>query len=91
MEKVYSPPYSHDISPCGFNLIPKLKDGITRTRYSDHNELESAVTMRLRVLEHGCLAMHIQDLLKRWKSVIEHKGYSSEKMLKATQYSDLSI
>ena len=78
VEKVYSSHYSQDICFCGFNLFPKLNDDITGTRYSDHNELESSVSMRLRVLEHGCLAMDRQDLLKRWKSVIEYKGYYSE-------------
>jgi hypothetical protein len=33
-------------------------------------ELEFAVTVRVRVLENGCLATGIDDLSKRWKAFI---------------------
>ena len=49
-------------------------------RYNDLEELESAVAARVRVLENGCLATGIDDLPKRWKSVIDHKGYYFEGM-----------
>ena len=47
-------------------------------RYNDLEELESAVAARVRFFENNCLAMGIDDLPKRWKSVINHKGYYFE-------------
>ena len=49
-------------------------------RYNDLEELESAVAARVRALENGCLATGIDDLPKRWKYVIDHKGYYFEGM-----------
>ena len=43
--------------------------------YNDLEELESAVAARVRVLKNGCLATGIDDLPKRLKSVVDHKGY----------------
>ena len=68
------PPYSPNISPCDFDLFPKLTEDMKGIHYNDL-ELESAVAARVRVLENGCLAMGIDDLPKRWKAVIDHKGY----------------
>lgn len=36
-------------------------------------ELESTVAARVRVLENGCPAIGIDDLPKRWKSVITRR------------------
>ena len=49
-------------------------------RNNNLEELESAVAARVTVLEDGCLATGIDDLPKRWKSVIYHKGYYFEGM-----------
>ena len=48
--------------------------------YSDLDELEVAVTERVKVVERSCLANGIDDLPKRWQSVIDHKGYYFEGM-----------
>ena len=66
--------------PCNFDLFPKLKEDMRGIHYNDLEELETAVATRVRVLENGCLAMGIDDLPKRWKSVIDHKGYYFEGM-----------
>ena len=63
----HHPPYSPDISPCDFDLFPKLKEDMRGIRYNYLEELESAVAVRVRVLENGCLTMGIDDLPKRWK------------------------
>ena len=49
-------------------------------RYSDLDELEVAVAERVKVVERSCLATGIDDLPKRWQSVIDHKGYYFEGM-----------
>ena len=73
-------PYYPDTSPCDFDLFSKLKEDMRGIHYNDLEALESAVRVRVRVLENGCLAMGIDDLPKRWTSVIDHKGYYFEGM-----------
>ena len=68
--------YSPDISPCDFDLFPKLKEDMMGICYYDLEELESAVAVRVRVLENSYLATGIDGLPKRWKSVTDHNGYS---------------
>ena len=69
------PPYFPDISPCNLDLFPKIKEDMRGIRYSDLDELEVAVAERVKVVERSCLATGIDDLPKRWQSVIDHKGY----------------
>ena len=66
MGNVRPSPYSLDISPCDFDLFPKLKEDMRGIRYNDLEEHESAVATRMRVLENDCLATGIDDLPKRW-------------------------
>ena len=54
------PPYSSDISPCDYDLFPKLKENIRKIRYSDIEELEAALATQVRVYERGCLATGIE-------------------------------
>ena len=68
-------PYSPDISPCDFDLFPKINEDMRGIPFSDLDELEVAVAERVKVVERSCLATGIDDLPKRWQSVIDHKGY----------------
>jgi hypothetical protein len=43
-------------------------------RYDDLNELEVAMVEQVRAYERGRLATGIEDLPKRWTSVVDHKG-----------------
>ena len=79
-ETLDHPPYSPDLSPCDFDLFPKLKEDMRGIRYTDIEALELAVAARVRVIENSCLATGIADLPKRWKSVIDHKGCYFEGM-----------
>ena len=56
----------------------KLKENMRGIRYSDLEDFEAAVATQVRVYECGCLAMSIEDLPKRWTSVMEYKGYYFE-------------
>ena len=49
-ETLDHPTYSPDISPCDFDLFPKLKEDMRGIRYNNLEELESAVAARVRVL-----------------------------------------
>ena len=42
-------------------------------RYSDLEDSEAAVVTQVRV--YDCLTMGIEDLQKRWASLMAHKGY----------------
>ena len=55
-------------------------------RYNDLEEFESAAAARVRVLENSCLATGIDDLPKRWNSVIDHKGYLLRKLFNRLHY-----
>ena len=85
-EPLDHPSYSPDISPCDFDLFPKPKDDMRGNRYNDLEEFESAVAARVRVLENSCLATGIDDLPKRWNSVIDHKGYLLGKLFNRLHY-----
>ena len=47
-------------------------------RYSDWEDVEATVATQVRVYERGSSVMGIEDLPKRWTSVIEHMGYYLE-------------
>ena len=42
------PPYSPDLAPCDFLLVPKLKGVIKGTRFPDVEAIKRAVTTELR-------------------------------------------
>lgn len=73
-ERLRHPPYSPDLSPCDFDLFPKIKESMRGVRFPDLEELKDAVAMEVRRVNSGCLATGIAALPRRWKSVIEHKG-----------------
>ena len=62
LEILEHPPYCPDISPCDFDLFPKIKEDMRGICYSDLDELEVAVAERVKVVERGCLATGIDDL-----------------------------
>ena len=74
------PPYSLDISPCDFDLFPKIKEDTRGICYIDLQKLEVAVAERVKVVQRSCLATGIDGLPKRWQSVTDHKGYYFEGM-----------
>lgn len=73
-EVLKHPPYSPDLSPCDFDLFPKLKEPLRGIRYTDLDELEEAVATEVRRITRGCLATGIRGLPRRWESVIKAKG-----------------
>lgn len=73
-ERLRHPPYSPDLSPCDFDLFPKIKESLRGIRFQDLDTLNAAVATEVRRVNAGCLATGIKALPKRWKSVIEHHG-----------------
>lgn len=72
------PPYSPDLSPCDFDLFPKLKMPLRGQRFDDLDDLKSAVAKQLRLITSGCLATGIADLPTRWNAVVERRGHYFE-------------
>lgn len=68
------PPYSPDLSPCDYDLFPKLKIPLRGIRFDDLQDLKKAVAKELRGIYDGCLATGIGNLPKRWNAVIQSRG-----------------
>ena len=80
MGSTTSPTYSPDLSPCDFDLFPKLKHPLRGVRYSDFDELMGAVTASARCINDSCLATGIRMLPGRWETAIRHEGEYLEGM-----------
>lgn len=68
------PPYSPDMSPCDYDLFPKLKEGLRGYRFRGLEELTMEVTRQIRGLNRNGLLTGIQKLPDRWTKVIEKEG-----------------
>lgn len=62
-----------DIGLCYFDLFSKPKEIMRGVGYEYLGELQVAVDKQVMVYEHSCLAAGIEDLLKCWTCVIDHK------------------
>ena len=68
-------PYSPDLSPSDFNLVPRLKENMQGCIFEDIEEQEDVVTEQVRMYERVWLATGIQKLPSRLRSVTEQKGH----------------
>ena len=66
-------PYSPGMNPPDFDLFPKLKEPMSGHRFSSLEEVSAAVTRAIRGLNSGTLN-GIENLPKRWDTVIEKQG-----------------
>jgi hypothetical protein len=60
--------------PPDFDLFPKLKEPISRHRFSCLEEVSAAVTRTIRGLNKSGTLNGITNLPKRWDAVIEKQG-----------------
>ena len=67
-------PYSPDMSPPDFDLFPELKEPMRGHRFSSLEEVSAAVTRAIRGLNKSGTLNGIENLLKRWDTVIEKQG-----------------
>ena len=70
------PSYSPHLSPCNYDLFPKLKISLQGVRFEDLYEHVVAVAMELHRITLGCLATGIMDLPKRLNAVIQQRGHA---------------
>ena len=68
------PPYSPNMSPPAFDLFPKLKKPLRGKRFRSVEEVSNEVTRVIRRINNEGVLKGIQDLPKRWTTVIKHNG-----------------
>ncbi len=67
-------PYSPDMSPCNYDLFMKLKEPFRDRHFPTLNDLNLAITWRIRELNSNGLLDGVKKLSNGWKCVIEAKG-----------------
>ncbi|GFT30474.1 histone-lysine N-methyltransferase SETMAR [Trichonephila clavipes] len=68
-EELEHPPYSPDIFPCDFDLIPKIKETISGRWFATLEDIANAVRQKVTRFTHGVAnteADGIQRLPYRW-------------------------
>ncbi len=73
-EIVPHPAYSLDMSPCDYDLNPKLKESMRRSRFGDIWELMARLTQEIRRVNKEELLDGIQKLPTRWEKCIALHG-----------------
>ena len=68
------PPYSPDMSPPDFYLFPKLKKPLRGKCFGSIEEVSHEVTRVIRRVNNEGVLTGIQDLPKRWTTVLKHNG-----------------
>ena len=68
------PPYSPDMIPPAFDLFPKLKKPLRGKRFGSIEEVSNEVTPVIGRINNEGVLTGIQDLPKRWTTVIKHNG-----------------
>jgi hypothetical protein len=68
------PLYSPDMSPPDFDLFPKLKKPLLGKRFRSIEEVSNEVTRVIRRINIELVLTGIQDLPKRWVTLIKHNG-----------------
>jgi len=62
---LHRPPYSPDLSPCDYFLFPKLKLPLKGRLLEDVQDIQTAVTSNLRVIQQEDVQRSFQSLLHR--------------------------
>ena len=77
-EVLYHPPYSLDLSPCDFDLIPKMKEPLCGIRFRTVPEILQAVDRSIRTINTTGAAKGIQQLPHCWQQVVHNAGDYTE-------------
>jgi len=77
-EVLYHPPYSLDLSPCDFDLIPKMKEPLRGIRFRTVPEILQAVDRSIRTINTTGAAKGILRLPHRWQRVVHNAGDYTE-------------
>ncbi|PNF28776.1 hypothetical protein B7P43_G06466, partial [Cryptotermes secundus] len=79
-EVLYHPPYSPDLSPCDFNLIPKMKEPLRAIRFRTVPDILQAVDRSIRTINttgaaKGILRLSADDDVQELAVVHSHKAH----------------
>ncbi len=77
-ETLHHPPYNPDLSSPNFDLFPKLKEPLHRTRFRSLDEFLLAVTLEICRLNKERLLNGIQKLPDCWQACTERGNYIEE-------------
>jgi hypothetical protein len=67
-------PYSPDMSPQAFDLLPKLKKPLRGKCFRSTEEVSKEVTQVIRCTNNEDVLTGIQELPESWTAVIKHNG-----------------
>ena len=73
-EVLYHPPYSPDISPCDFDLIPKVKEPLRGRRFKTIPDIIDAVGRSVRTINKTGAATGTMRLPHPWERVLHNVG-----------------
>ena len=73
-EVLYHPPYFPDLSPCDFDLIPKMKEPHRGIRFGTVPEILQAADRTIRTINTTGAAKGILRLPHRWQRVVNNAG-----------------
>jgi len=68
------PPYSPDLAPSDFHLLPKLKEHLKSQHFSCDEEVKSAVSKWFQKQNTYFFKDGFQKLVQRWRKCIEVRG-----------------
>ncbi|CAK9803228.1 Histone-lysine N-methyltransferase SETMAR [Anthophora quadrimaculata] len=73
------PPYSPDLEPNDYHLLPELKENLAGMRFSNDDEVKDEVLRFLNDMAASWYGMGIQKLLQRLQKCIDRNGDYVEK------------
>jgi len=73
------PPYSPDLAPCDFFLLPSLKKSFAGQKFAPNEEVVAATETYFADLEEPYFSVGLKKLEHRWVKFIELKGDYVEK------------
>jgi histone-lysine N-methyltransferase SETMAR len=71
---LYHPPYSQDLSPCDFDLIPKMKEPLRGIHFKTVPEIPQAADCSIQTINTTGAAKGILQLPYRWQRVVHNAG-----------------
>jgi hypothetical protein len=67
MTQLLHPPYSPDLAPCDFFLVPRMKKVLIGKRFADVEEAKKKTTEALK----GVTLEEFQDCFEKWKTRLD--------------------
>lgn len=78
-EMLNHPPYSPDLAPCDYYLFPKLKKELRGKKFSNDEEVKSAISAYFEDKDNTFFFDGINKLIERSEKCIRVKGEYIEK------------